>query len=312
MRKKVIKLLLVLAPIFATIPISSSRRPNASAIQQQDMGFEVDISETLSINITTPSNWASGSAGTFLRNKVTIDIISNNAQGFTASMIASDTNAELKHSSKNTSISTLNSGTSYTCTNNTTCPEFPNNKWGYTVDDGVNSNVYYPMVGSSNSPISLISNAESTQQSPVTSRDIYFGARSDISQTSGTYSGTVIFYVVSGAVVTEQEQEQEQETPSNSPEVTPAMTTDDIVSYSSPTTTNDTVSTATSTTTTSHGSTLDSYQEPAGVTSSSDIHDGSILSTALAITASVATISGITLFVIAKNKKDDDEEEAQQ
>ena len=311
MHKKIIKSSMVLTLILAAIFLSSSYSSDTSATEQQDVDFEVDVSEALSVSITTPSSWASGSAGTFLRNKVTVDVVANNVQGFTASMIASDANAELKHSSKNTSISTLN--TSYACTNNITCPEFPSNKWGYTIDDGINLNVYHPMVGSSGSPISLISTAESTQQNPITSRDIYFGAKSDISQTAGTYSGTVVFYVVSGAVAAEQEQEQEPEpaAPSNSPEVTPAATPSSIASYSAPATTNNTVPTATSTTTTSQGNTLDSYQEPAGVTNSSDIHDNSILTTGLAVAASVAATSGIILFIVAKRKKDDDAEEQQ-
>lgn len=307
MHKKMLKLSLVLTLTLAAIFLSSSYSSNTSAAEQQDVDFEVDVAEALSVSITTPSSWASGSAGTFLRNKVTVDIVANNVQGFTASMIASDANAELKHSSKDTSISTLS--TSYACTNNITCPEFPDNKWGYAIDDGVNLNTYYPMVGSSGSPISLISTAESTQQNPITSRDIYFGAKSDISQTAGTYSGTVVFYVVSGAVAAEQEQEPEPAAPSNSPEVTPAATPSSIASYSAPAATNNTVPTTTSTTTTSQGNTLDSYQEPAGVTNSSDIHDNSILTTGLAVAASVAATSGIILFIVAKRKKDDEEEQ---
>lgn len=302
MHKKIAKSLLVLALILVAIFFSTSCPSNTSAVEQ-DTEFKVNVNEVLSINITTPASWASGSAGTFLRNKVTVGIASNNTQGFTASMITSDANAELKHSSKNTSISTLNSGTSYTCTNNTTCPEFPDNKWGYAIDYGANdSNIYYPMVGSNGSPISLISNAESTQQSPITSRDIYFSTKSDISQTSGTYSGTVVFYVVSGAVAASQDLEDLEA----SPESTPTTLPDSLASYSAPAAvTNDTDFT----TSTSQGNTLDSYQDPAGVTNSSDIHDSSMLTTGLAIAASVAAVSGATLFAIAQSKKDGEEEQ---
>lgn len=303
MHKKITKPLLVLALIWVAIFLFSSFPSDASATEQ-DTKFEVNVSEVLSIRITTPSSWASGSAGTFLRNEVTLNVASNNSQGFTASMVTSDTNAELKHSSKNTSISTLSSGTSYTCTDNTTCPEFPDNKWGYTIDDGASFNTYHPMAGSSSSPISLISNAESTQQNPITSRDIYFSTKSDISQTSGTYSGTVVFYVVSGAIVANQNPVIPANPAEDGPENN-AIFSNGRTIYTTSTEANNTVST---TTTINQGNALDSYQDPAGVTNDTNVYDSSMLATGLAVTASIAAASGATFFALAKGKNGSGEE----
>ena len=70
--------------------------------------FQVNVQEVLSVSITTPTNWDKGNVGVFLRNKVTLDVTSNNINGFTALMNSTDSSANLYHSSKaNTTLPTL-------------------------------------------------------------------------------------------------------------------------------------------------------------------------------------------------------------
>ena len=54
--------------------------------------FQVNVVESLSVSITAPRGGASGNINTFLRNTVSLSVTSNNANGFTASMYAKNTN----------------------------------------------------------------------------------------------------------------------------------------------------------------------------------------------------------------------------
>lgn len=287
---------------------------SASAV---DTTFQVNVQEVLSVSITTPKTWASGGVDTFLRNTVNLNVTSNNVQGFTASMISEDSSATLRHSSKaSATLPTIGTTETYTCSS-ATCSEFPSNKWAYSLDDGSNTGTYRPMVGlaAGNSPIPIISRADSLGNNQagqaVSSRNIYFGSKSSISQASGTYSGTVILYVVSG-IVSEN---------NNTPVIPETPTTDGTATAEYNSGTNETVrtvstttsDTTTTTTTINQGDATGSYAPAQGVTdsTSSNIYDGSMLTTGLAVTASVAAASGIFFFILAKRKKDDDEEETE-
>lgn len=316
MLKKITKasiVLLFVGTLFFLLP------PHFSSVHADDSSnttFQVNVQEVLSVSITTPTNWAKGNINNFLRNEVTLAVTSNHIDGFTASMISSDTNAELHHSSKvNTVIPTFDDNESHTCTDNTTCPEFPANKWGFAINAGANTDdVYNQIPKASGAPTTLISNAQSTGQTPITSRDIYFGSKSDITQASGTYSGTVIFYVVSGIIDnTNNTNPNPPVNPTTDGSSTPTYANGQTVQTATTENrnSNNQVVSTTTTTTINEGDATSSYQEPAGVTdsTSSNIYDGSMLATGLAVTASVAAASGLTFFILAKRKKDDYDEE---
>ena len=309
MLRKSLKTLLIFTLIGAVFFVLPPHLPTALAT---DTTFRVNVQEVLSVSISTPSTWASGDINTFLRNTVNLDVTSNNPEGFTASMLATNTN--LKHSTKtNTTLPTLEENT--TCSS-AACTEFPANHWGYSLNDNFNTGTYSPIIDTSNShtPISIISRADSqgTNGSPVTSKDVYFGSKANMNTTSGTYSGTVIFYIVSGAI---SEDSNNNPTVPDNPAEDVTGSTDPVYNQNSNRTvrtiTNTTDGTTTTTTTISEGDARSSYSNPAGVTSSntSNIYDGSMLTTALAVTASVAAASGVFFFVLAKRKKDDEEEE---
>ena len=288
--------------------------PSKSAIVHAEnpanVTFQVNVEEVLSVSITTPTNWAKGDVGDFLRNKVTLDVTSNNINGFTALMNSTDSSANLYHSSKaNTTLPTLTES-------NKTRANFQENHWGYSINDDSETGTYDPMVGSTSTPIILISNDQSTgsnNQQLATSRDIYFGAKSSITQTSGTYSGTVVFNIVSGILPVDNENKPDipasPATPGENNVATYDQTNNRTV-YTT-TTTNAATNTTEQTTTITNGDTTNSYADPAGVTdsTSSNIYDGSMLNTVLATTASVAAASGLIFFILAKRKKDDDDEE---
>ena len=310
MLKKVIKafaVLLFVGTLFFLFP------PRFSSVSATDTTFQVNVREVLSVSITAPTAWAKGDVNEFLRNKVTLSVTSNNINGFTALMNTEDSAANLYHSSKaNTVLQTLSS-------NNVTRSAFPANHWGYSIDDnddndgaGTNNSHYNKLVGSDAIPIPLISNNQSTGSNGedlITSRNIYFGAKSDTSQASGTYSGTVIFNIVSGILPTDEEIPPNPVIPTNpATDVANGETVTDVVNnrvVSTVTTTDEQADTTTATTT------VNEYVAPQGVTNtiSANIYDGSMLTTGLAVTASVAAASGVFFFILAKRKENDDDEE---
>lgn len=306
MLKKIIRASIVLVLIGTPFFLFPPRFSTAFAANPSETTFQVEVKEVLSVSITTPTSWAHGNINQFLRNKVTLDVTSNHIDGFTASMISTDANSRLYHSSKNSVyLAPLPN-------NDTIRSSFTDNRWGFSLDDddsnegaGSDSSHYSPVSASSGNPNVLISNAQSlSSPGPL---DIYFGSKSDITQASGTYSGTINFYVVSGII---------NENTNPNPPVNPATdvangdtvtdTTNNRV-VSTVITSNDQDDTTTTTTT------ISQYADPAGVTdsTSSNIYDGSMLTTGLAVTASIAAASGLTFFILAKRKKDDDEEETE-
>ena len=301
----------------SVMPLNFIQINNTSAVEQNTQ-FTVNVKDAIAVSITTQSEGAIGNVNTFLRNKVSVGVSSNAANGFTVSMTTKTASTNLVH--------TANKGTIPTLASSSTRSAFPANYWGYSVNDtdaGSDSSTYSALVGAGSTPITLISNAQS---STVNSKDIYFGAKADATKASGTYRGTIVISVVTGTI-----DNNNPVTPSNpatpaSPEETPHYsgtgtttggTTNGSTAYTY-TRTSGSGSSATSTTTTqvSDGDNRNAYvgyTPPQGVTnrqiSSENITEGSSLATGLAVTSAIAATSGVIFFILAKRKKDDDEEE---
>ena len=164
-----------------------------------DTKLQVNVAEVLTISLTTPTTWASGDlvsdgqggfVSDLLRNKVTLEVTSNNPSGYTASMYANNTNLENQTNNSTATIPTL--------AENTTASAFPADRWGYSFVDNTTTAPYYAMTTGSN-PISLLSYTTNSS-SNVNTKDVYFGAKASAASESGTYAQTVVFSVVSGVI----------------------------------------------------------------------------------------------------------------
>lgn len=282
--------------------------------------FEVDVKEALSVAITVPEEWASGDTGDLLRNKITLNVFSNNANGFTASMTTNTTNTSLNHTTVETTTGSTTIPTlSASWTRNDTSTT---NFWGYSLDDAEEAGTYSPLVGLGSGPITLISRTESIDPvNPITSRDIYFGAKADANKVAGTYSNTVVISVVSGITTPDDPTDpgnnpvipHDPVTPSSNPGASDPTanpsysSTYDRTAYT--TTTADGTS-STTTTTINEGNAVGSYANPHGIKRSddTDIAGNTGLTAALAVATAVAAGTGAFFFILAKRKKDDDEE----
>ena len=280
--------------------------------------FDVNIQEALSVSITVPENWAKGDVGDFLRNKVSLKVSSNNANGFTASMTTKTADTDLKHQ---TVESTGDNAVIHTLSSDWTRSDVSaTNFWGWSINDDEESGTYSPLVGLGSGPITLITREASIDpDSPITSRDIYFGAKANTTKVAGTYSNTVVISVVTGMVAPDDP--TNPVIPDNP--VTPSgPESDEVVEYSTTTgsssngvttytyrTTNDD-DTTTTTTTVNDGDVRGSYTPPQGAKKSTEtnISNNSAVIAALAIATGVAVGAGTLFFVLAKRKKDDDEE----
>ena len=298
--------------------------------------FQVNVVETLSVSVTTPdsSHWASGtptssSATDFLRNTVSLNIATNNTTGFTAMMYA-DTSADNHTSLINT---TKSSETLPTLLESSTRGSFPANYWGYSLNTtgdttsnttyngkiynettAGDSSSYYHSLPTSSAPATVLTSDEGA------TRDIYFGAKADISQASGTYAGTVIISVVTGLVNDNNDSNDPVTPPDN-----PATDNDTSGSGTNPTyaetygssgtsgwtvytSTSSGTDTETTTTQVSDGDVRSIYPLGATEKTTSNIETKSALATGLAITATTVAASGAFFFVAAKRREDDDEE----
>ena len=303
--------------------------------------FQVNVKETLSVSVTTPTEWASGTptydstSGTwstdFLRNKVTVDVTANNQIGFTASMYASNSTSLTNTAKSTATLPTLSSST--------TRDAFPVNHWGYSLDAasmggnnygetdaGNGSSNYFPLVSTSATPITIM-NGTSTG-----TRNVYFGAKADLAQASGTYAGTVVISVVTGTINentnpitptnpatpetdTNQQDNQATYTGSTGTGATTGGGTNGTTvytrRYSSPAVDPTTNTTATEV---SEGDNTAAY--PLGVTETTSsyvadniVSGGNPLATVLATTAAASAVGGGFFFILAKRKKDDEEED---
>lgn len=312
---------------FRTAPeVEATACSSTSSVNPCDANFNVNVVESLSVTITTPSTWASGNVNTFLRNKVNLVVTTSNSAGYTASMYSSDSTNLSDGADTPHTISTLSAASARS--------DFPVNRWGYSLgtansvittaetDAGNTSAVYAAMTTSTSTPITIKQSSTAVSEE---STNIYFGTKADLTQAAGTYSGDVIISVVTGAV-----SGNNPVTPTN-----PTVDTDDTTAGdNTPTyvsTKNSSVSySGTSSSTgsgyTGDGSTGDTttvktteiiegeYTDPLGVTTTttatSVTSNNNALATGLAVTATVASASGILFFIAGKRDDDDDEEEA--
>lgn len=283
---------------------------------EQNTNFQVNVRDSLSVSITTPSEWASGNIDTFLCNKVNVNV-SSNTPNITVSMHSKTTNTSLTNTSKNTeTLPTLASSTTKTA--------FPANYWGYSLDnqtDCDDTTNYAAMVGSNQTPISIAS-----LNSTTVNKNVFFGAKGGITQASGTYAGIVVIDVVTGVI----DSSTNPTTPTNPAQPNPTY---EVATYHTTPTGNSSngvttytyrrtsgsgsSATATTTTEVSDGNNVSAYSgytPPQGVTNTttSSINSESSLAVGLAATATAAAASGILFFILAKRRDDDDDEEEQQ
>ena len=302
--------------VIATITLLTINSSPLSVFADNATNFNVNVRESISVSITTPSTWASGNIDTFLRNKVNVSVTSNNSAGFTATMSSKTTNTSLTNTTKS-------SYTLPTLASSSTRGSFPANYWGYSLDDtdaGSTSSTYNAMVASNATPITLLTTSSATSGS----KDFYFGAKGNATLASGTYTGTVVVNVVSGVI----DSSTNPVTPTNP--ATPGGT-DNTATYSAApigstsqgsTTytyrrTNSGNNTQTVTTEVSEGNNVNNYigyTPPQGETyrTNSNVANNTLLTTGLATAAAIATASGMFFFIVVSQREEDDDEETPQ
>ncbi len=270
--------------------------------------FEVNVREVLSVSVTAPTIWATGDVDTFLRNAVHIDVVTNNANGFTASMTMKTNETSLINTSKNTyTLPTLSAQTSRA--------NFPANYWGYSLNDttaGSESSTYNALVGVNSTPITLLHSDSAASGS----KDFYFGAKANVTQASGTYAGTVVISVVTGVIDNDNPViPEDPDVPNPTPEVPTYNENRDTTTYTY-TTTNTSAGTTTTTTEVSAGNNRSAYgyieqMEPQGVeySTTSRVSNLSGITTGLAIASSVAMTSGAFFLFAARREEDDEDDE---
>ena len=308
---------------FLIIATSSCVPIQQCAVYAENSAFQVNVKESMSVSITSPDTPANGNIDTFLRNKYTLNVSSNNTSGFTASMYAvGDTN--LTNTSFNDqSIPTLSSST--------TRGSFPANFWGYSLGttDSLNNHTYneteignanstyYPLVSTSATPITVLT----SDGGGSSSQDIYFGAKASAGKAAGTYSGIVVISVVSGVI-------NDTDNPITPTNPAGSNAEDEVAQYTPAPTggssngtttytyrrTNPTAGTNTVTTQVSDGDNRDAYSgytPPQGAkeNTTSSISTESSMAAGLATTAIVATSTGMFFFIVAKRREDDDDDE---
>lgn len=312
------KVILCSAGMLAVTAIALPHFNTSNSVHAENTTFQVNVKESLSVSVTTPSAQATGNENEFLRNTVSLDVSTNNANGFTASMY-SLTSTNLTNTAKNTeNIPTLASSS--------TRSSFPANYWGYSLRDGSynsktygetdagnTSSYYHPLVSTSANPITVLTGTSTGNQ------NIYFGAKANRNKAAGTYAGTVIISVVTDVI-----DNNNPITPSNP--ATPNTTENVAVYTAAPTggsngsttytysSSNAVAATNTTTTQVSDGNNVSAYSgytPPQGVVDETiaNIPDGSKLATGLAVTSAVAAVSGLLFFIVAKRRDEDDDEE---
>lgn len=289
------------------------------SVNAEEVPFNVDIKEALTVSISAPTTWANGSIDQFLRNKVTVTALTNNNSGVTVSMYAA--NKKLINTAPHTAgsssfeIDTLGA--------ETTAGSFTTNAWGYSLDDtlaGSSTATYMPMT-LVDSPVTVL---ESTLGSKGT-KDVYFGAKANTTKKSGTYAQTVYFVAVTGTLDPSlNPQVPTDPTQPSQPDATPIYYPTQGVStggqtgyttraYSGSGTSSVSGTSETTTTQVSKGDTTDSYVRAAGVTTTTPTtttsSNVSTLGIALASAAAVSAASGAAFLIAAKRRKNDDEEE---
>lgn len=285
-------------------------KSNNIAVADEGTTFNVNVKESLSVSVSTPTVWASGDVDTFLRNKVSISVSSNNAAGFTASMTTKTDNTALVNTSKNAATLPTINATTYP--SGVQRSAFPANYWGYSLNDtevGDNSSTYSALVGASSTPITLLTSATAT----TGSKDFYFGAKADLTQASGTYVGTVVISVVSGVVDNSNPVTPTDPVTPGSDQVANYDGNKNTTSYTYSSTSSGTSSTTTQISTGDNRNAYSGYTPPQGVTYStkSNLNTGSTLAMGLGIAAAIAATSGFFFLTAARREGEDDDEEDQ-
>lgn len=296
---------LVSLPVLCTVSASAAE-------VTRNTNFRVNVSDALSVSVTTPDQWATGDPGEFLRNRINVSASTNNPAGLLATMTTKTSNTSLVNTRKSEyTIPTL--AEPFTVAN------FPANYWGFSLADDpdeIDQDAEYDSLvppDNQDGPITILA----TDSAGRDSQDVFFGAKSDMTKASGTYANTVVISVVTGVI------EDDPTDPGYNPPtpVDPAVPstpgtptydpTDNRTTYTTVTPNQD--DTTTTTTEVSNGDTRSSYQDPHGVkhktTTTTNINEGSPLATGLAVTSAVAGATGFIFFLIGKRRKDDDEEE---
>lgn len=307
-----INLLGGLAGLVAVTILASNFAAPARAAESTT--FTATVDEMLTVSLDKSATSTSGVTGNFLYNKIGLSVATNNTSGFSATMTTETATTALTNSAatSNNTIPAIASGTTYTTSN------FADNVWGYAVvNSGANytTGTYAGVAAKNASSPSLIIN--SGQSTSVVERDIYFGAKATSAKASGTYKNSVVISVVSGVNTTTKPDETKTVTPS-----TDSNSSDNTATYDSTTTqtaytrTNNAAGTnsgLTTTQVTSGNTTTHTYADPRGVTETTNtvasINEGTPLATGLAVTAGVAATAGIIFFIIAKRKRDEEDEE---
>ena len=290
----------------AMVTVALAKPLSGVSAVTQNVPFNVNIAESLTVTVTDPTVWASGNVNTLLRNKVTVSAMTNNYYGATVSMYA-DANIL-----KNTLSYSSGDASSYINTLDKTYARsaFPDNAWGYSITDtdaGNNSANYLPVPTSATVIIDRASGTTGTNRSA----NVFFGAKATDAKQSGTYAQTVNFVAVTGVIDTDNPVNPVNPSQDN----TDSQIATHTPSYSSTTgrttyttrTTNTSANTSTTTTQVTNGNVTSAYANAAGVTVSSD--NSSAIVTALAVAAGVTAVAGTTFFILAKRDDDDDEDE---
>lgn len=294
-------LIATMMPLLSTFNVSAARNDT------KNIDFNVDVTEVLTVSLTRPDEWAAGDIDSttgqsdLLRNKIILNVLSNNAAGFTASM-ASKTTTNLVNQTEGKSSVVIP-----TLAATTTAENFPVNRWGYSVND--------TDAGSSSASYSALDLNAITIANPnyatTLNQPIYFGAKAGMDKDSGTYANTVVISVVSGVIsestnpVTPVNPVVPEDTSVNNPSYD---SVEDRTVKTSTTTGNQSLPVATTTTTErtdiATGDVRTAFASPQGVTTaSSTVEEGTPMVTGLMVTAGVAAAAGSAFFMIAKFKK---------
>ena len=303
--------------------------------------FTATVDEMLTVTLDTGSTQATGTpsaSGTLLNTKVGLSVATNNASGFSASIVAGDsttyntTSLVNSASTVNNEISALATNASYSTSN------FPTNYWGFAVLENNGSgtsytNGTYKGIAKYNATPSYVASATAPANGGLSKNyDLHFVAKADTTKASGSYKNNVVISVVSGTVTTTPTTPTDPVKPSTDPTPndgdgnpgnnggtytstlggTGSQAGSTVTRVTSGTTTTTQVSSNTSGTTKS-SDTRQSYSKPQGVTNTTTttatINEGTPLATGLAVTAGVAAVAGVAFFVVAKKKQNEEDDE---
>ena len=282
---------------------------NGSAIYADEVvntAFEVNVQESLEVSITAPTTWATGDANQFLRNTINVEVSTNNANGFRASMYSQNTTNLVNMSQNTETIPTLSS--------NRYRSDFPASYWGYSLNDGGNNGLYHPMVSTSANPITIIDASAGTTYE---SQDVYFGAKANMSKSAGTYTNTVIISVVTGVIDNNNPATPTNPSnPNNTPNVATYNNSNNTTVYTYRNSSSGNTTTTTQVSDGNNVSAYNGYTPPQGaresVSTTESINEGASLAAGLATTAVIAAGTGMFFFALAARREDDEEEDEEQ